>query len=569
MKIKKLLILLIMILAIIILPNVVNAAVGDTFIVDGIKYTVLTENTVEVSGYDTETADVIIPTNVVNDTKNYTVSAIGDSAFLKNSFLKNITIPSSVTTIGTKSFRQCTSLTSIELPNSIVTIGEEAFMFCEALKTINIPSSVTTIGESAFLYCRVLTNITIPNSVTTVGARAFEECDTFTSIEIPSSLTAISDQMFYSCDSLENVTIPNTITSIGSGAFSGCDALKKIDIPNSVKEIGSSAFSYTQIETINIPDGIEKIATGTFYDCSNLKNIKIPYTVTSIEMNSFFKCTSLTELIIPCSVNSIGENAFGYCTSLTIYAQGGSIAEEIAKENNINFEKLYRIIINADEEKVSINQKDSIVDILKGSNIDVEIKSNKGYKLTSILVNGIEKLNELKDDILTIENLKEDTEIIVETEVEKYEFVEGENSTYNNEDLKFKVNGDFELFTKLYVNGVELDKVNYSVESGSTVITLLNEYLKTLDEGTYKLKAEYSNGTFAETTFKIEKISTDLEPEQDEEILEKDEKTENNNIESENNTNPKTGDSISLFLGIFIISVVGIIVTMKLKKQNK
>ena len=474
METKKLIILLVILLAIIIIPNVVDAADGDTFTVDGLKYKVLTETTVEVTGFETESTSIVIPTSVTNVAENYKVSSIADRAFLNNDFAEEITIPSSVESIDKNVFMNCSklteikvdtdnakytaengvlfnknkteiisypegktettyevpnsvikigdyafwksSLTSIELSNSVTTIGNGAFMFCEELKTINIPDSVTTIDSFAFCYCRALTSIEIPNSVTTIGESAFEECDALVSIKIPNSLTEISDRMVYGCNLLENVTIPDTIRSIGENAFSLCKSLEEIEIPNSVNEIKDGAFSYTKIETINIPYGVKSIGTATFYECSKLKDIEIPSTVTSIGMNAFWGCISLTELTIPYSVTSIGENAFGNCTSLTIYAQNASIAEKIAEENNINFEALYRIIINADEEGVIISPKGSTVDILKGSDIDIGIKADTGYKLLSVKVNGVEQKLPLNNDMISIKDIKEDINLVVEVE---------------------------------------------------------------------------------------------------------------------------------------------------------
>lgn len=632
MKTKKSIILLVILLAIIIIPNVVNAVVGDTFTVDGLKYKVLTETTVQVTGFETNSTSIIIPTSVSNGTDNYKVSSIADRAFLNNDFVEEVTIPSSVESIDRNIFMNCSKLTeikvdadnskysaengvlfnknkteiisypegitettykipssvitigdyafwkgdslvSIELPNSIESIGNGSFMFCEALKTINIPSSVTTIGESAFCYCRELTSIEIPNSVTTIGERAFEECDLLTSINIPDSLNAISDRMVYGCDLLENVTIPSTITSIGESVFSLCQSLKEINIPNSVKEIKINAFSYTKIETINIPYGVKSIGTATFYQCSNLKNIVIPTTVTSIGMNAFWGCTSLTQLTIPYSVTSIGENVFKGCTSLKIYAQNASVAEEIAKENNINFEALYRIIIKAPTEGVFITPKGSMVDLPKGCNIDIEIKADTGYKLLSVKVNEVEQKLPLNNDLISIEDIKEDINLDIEVEKvatgdsgeegvtlrkidflgdsEKQEFVKGTDKT-----LVFILDND-RGSGRVFVNGVELSGKNGDyiwefLEGTYPAITLSEEYMKTLKPGKYTIEFQIENVGGAETTFTV--VEEDIEIEE--------------NVTNNDSENPKTGDDIVIYITTFMLSIIGISAIIISQKQN-
>lgn len=43
-------------------------------------------------------------------------------------------------------------------------------------------------------------------------------------------------------------------------------------------------------------------------------------------------------------------------------------------------------------------------------------------------------------------------------------------------------------------DGSVVSKNNYTLESGSTILTLTEEYLKTFPDGTYYFRAEYTNG---------------------------------------------------------------------------
>ena len=53
---------------------------------------------------------------------------------------------------------------------TVTTIGECAFLYCFYLTNLSIPNTVTTIEASAFAYCQGFTgDLVIPNSVTTVG----------------------------------------------------------------------------------------------------------------------------------------------------------------------------------------------------------------------------------------------------------------------------------------------------------------------------------------------------------------------------------------------------------------
>ena len=105
------------------------------------------------SGKESYSGSITIPETVEYNGTAYSVSGIGDMAFL-----------------------WCPDLTSITIPNSVTSIGYGAFALCSSLTSITIPNSVTSIGESTFEGCSSLTSITIPNSVTSIGERAFYDC---------------------------------------------------------------------------------------------------------------------------------------------------------------------------------------------------------------------------------------------------------------------------------------------------------------------------------------------------------------------------------------------------------
>ena len=190
---------------------------------------------------------VVIPESVTYNGKTYSVTSIGDYAFLgsiifANHSLKSVTIPNSVTSIGRLAFKGCGGLTSITIPNSVTSIGEDAFSSCSGLTSITIPNSVTSIGNGAFSGCFSLTSITIPNSVTSIGASAFHGCHRLTSITIPNSVTSIDSYTFNCCSSLTSVTIPESVTKIGEESFENCSSLTSVTILGNITYCGKNIF---------------------------------------------------------------------------------------------------------------------------------------------------------------------------------------------------------------------------------------------------------------------------------------------------------------------------------------
>ena len=199
---------------------------------------------------------VVIPASITYNDKTYSVTSIGDRAFLYCNSLTSVSISSGVTSIGYYAFDGCKGLTSVNIGNSVTSIRDYAFYGCSSLTSINIPNSVTSIGEYAFEKCSGLTSVNIGNSVTSIGRCAFLGCSSLTSVTIPKSVTSIGYNAFQDCSSLTSVTIGSGLTNIGSSAFSKCSALTDFycyadNVPSTLY----TAFSYSPIEsaTLHVP----------------------------------------------------------------------------------------------------------------------------------------------------------------------------------------------------------------------------------------------------------------------------------------------------------------------------
>ena len=191
----------------ILLTSVLTA---QTFTFEGLEYWIIDDNSVKVCQQDSSAifGTVNIPSAVTYNNNTYSVTAIGDYAFIA-----------------------CTRLTSVTIPNSITSIGRSAFSGCSGLTSISIPNSVTSIGADVFRSCSFV-SVTIPNSVTSIGSHAFITCSNLTSVTIPNSVTSIDKYTFWGCSSLTSVKcLTATPPSLDSSAFIGVDATCTLTVP--------------------------------------------------------------------------------------------------------------------------------------------------------------------------------------------------------------------------------------------------------------------------------------------------------------------------------------------------
>lgn len=387
----------------------------------GLTYILYMDHTATVANYDNSTPDGVIdiPDTVTKDNIDYTVTAIGDSAF--ESFptptnVSSVFIPATVRSIGDSAFSYCNALTTVTFAegSQLKSIGLAAFYGTEQayprFKEIKIPDSVDTIGSGAFFYCQDLERITLPSALQTLSSVTFYGCAALSEVTFPASLKTIESSVFDGCRNLSEVKLPASLTAIQSSVFHRCSA-KTVFYDGSLEQwnhitadndvLGYSCPSlvmddYTA-QFIPVEDDPDhpfpgpppKTVTITKYTGTE-STVILPSTisswpVTKIGEDAFQDNTTITSVTIPASVTEIGSNAFAGCTNLTsvhyegdwsnLTIQSGNPAvQDAANEQLFDFEFILNntaVIVN--------NYK------CKGTAADVTIPScYKGKPVTAI-----------------------------------------------------------------------------------------------------------------------------------------------------------------------------------------
>ncbi|WP_134354318.1 leucine-rich repeat domain-containing protein [Flavobacterium psychrophilum] len=337
--------------------------IAQTFTANRIKYTVTSSTapfTVKVARNANFTGAAEIPEIVTYNSKNYIVTAIGESAFVHCNNLTSVTIPNSVTTIGDYVFGDCFGLTSVTIPNSVITINRGAFAGCSGLTSVTIPNSVTTIRENAFADCSGLTSVTIPNSVTSIGDYVFGGCSGLTSVTIPNSVTTIKEGTFFHCSGLTSVTIPNSVTAIGEDAFAGCRSLKTVNCHiTSPLVINANVFgNITQSNcALNVPTGTQ-----------------VAYQAAAVWRN-----------FSPISGGLLSNHSFAIESALKIYPNPVSEILNIALQEGLQLEKVNFYNTLGQLIKTTNHSEINVSSFAKG-NYFVEVITNQGKATKTIII---------------------------------------------------------------------------------------------------------------------------------------------------------------------------------------
>ncbi|MDF9837043.1 MULTISPECIES: leucine-rich repeat protein [unclassified Breznakia] len=302
----------------------VNSDEAEEFVLDNIRYKVLSENStngeVEVVGADNRnlvSSDLVIKSDVEYNGINYQITSIGADSF-NNLRLTSVIIPEGVVSIGSRAFgiewnENNNQLTSVILPSTLITIGDEAFYYNQ-LESIVIPENVISIGNYAFANNQLKSAI-LPYGIEVIGENAFGT-NQLESIIIPDSVYSLGEYAFVE-NQLQSANIPVGLKEVPMALF--CDnKLTSIEIPENVEVIGQAACAENQLTTINIPKNVHTIG-GNAFGSNLLTNIIIPENVKILGPHAFLD-NRITSVTLHDGIEEIGDGCFtrNYLTEIEV-----------------------------------------------------------------------------------------------------------------------------------------------------------------------------------------------------------------------------------------------------------
>lgn len=465
----------------------------------------------------------------------------GVKAFENCVNMKSMQLPTSLKTIQKYTFRNCTGLDSVTLPEGLETIGDSAFnnlasLITTSKKPLVIPASVKSIGNQAFGQCYELRdvsmkslepptlgaevftarlgNVTVPYVAPYTAVAKYREAEGWRDLKGSYDYVIVGEEIMtddysfvprygyltlrtnqgvsgwvgkvnptdiltidfestlgqdikldkkadgtglFEGTSVTWVSIPSNVVEIGESAFKNSKSLGEVYIKSTSGKIGKDAFSGCEkLTLVEISSGITSIEEGAFAGCNVLATANIPDSVTSIGDRAF-EDTALSSVTLSANVDTIGEGAFSGVTSFTVYGNDPAAIQQHALGDTTK-PMPDDFVINVPMNEVANYQQ-------AWPEYTSYIRPNCTWSV-----------------------------------------IEGDGGVYtlgSNTDLMFKIDAPHGSVASVSIDDVVLDKENYTITKGSTIVGLKAAHLETHTVDAHVVKVTYKSGEEVSANFSV------------------------------------------------------------------
>ncbi len=357
-----------------------------------------------VTTSSTTAIEIVIPSHVEVNNKQFTITTIGEGAFAKRELLKSLTIPPTINKIKQNAFYE-TDLNEIFISdiNAWCKIEMSGYTTPD-YNGISYLWHSNPIKENTTVYVnnKIIEDLIISEPVDSIQSCVFYnfKCK---SVNLTDYVKHVGT-MAFSNSSLSTLIIGNGIENVGNSAFANCINLSSVEFGKNIKKIGDGAFARcSNLSSVKLDNNLKIIGNAAFYGCSKLSDIDFGNNVTHIYNNAFIGC-NINEFVLPESIEYLGGNAFLGLDKLTlgsnikeigdgfIYATSNLYINDLDNWCSIKFGRTWREEYDYWEENWWNEQKTSRKLFLNGEEIihlsipssTDSIKSNSFSYFTSI-----------------------------------------------------------------------------------------------------------------------------------------------------------------------------------------
>lgn len=233
----------------------------NLFEIEGLSYSVIGDNKVEVIKSKKDEAEIEIPEKVTHENKEYAVTRIGISIFHQNARIQKLRVSSSIEIIGSYSCYYATGLKEVKIPDdsNIIRFNDHCFDGCVSLDTISLPSRLQYIG--IYSLCGVRhSSVHIPKSVNEINYGAFALSPALANFSVEQgndwftvyngSLYSKDMRRFIAANLVSDIWIKDSVEVILDGALSM--SIQRVHLPYMLRSLGIIDFGLHETKRIEI-----------------------------------------------------------------------------------------------------------------------------------------------------------------------------------------------------------------------------------------------------------------------------------------------------------------------------
>ena len=392
-------------------------------------------------------------------------------------------------------------------------------------KAVNVTfgNHVTAISNK-LLYKSTVETVTFSNHIETIGEYAFYESNKLKVLELPESVKEIQKNAFRNCDMLETITLNEGLETIGENAFYSCDLLKSIVIPASVSNIGSSAFSYVSLQKVEVSWVTPIVIASNVFSSSTYSNATLLVPGGTVKKYQATATWNKFANIVPTAIGvnmtataggsiRLGDDVVSNGTKLLQVEPNSVLTFLITPENThylesvtVNGEDMTAQVANGQLTPSDLSEDLEIVatftakpfytvtatalgggtatvgdaSVMWGNGTIVTLIPNEGHELKSVTVNNVNKTSEVSDGVLTLNDIRENKNIVANFQIKTFSISEthntGGNVQLSSNSAQWGSNvtvtispDDDHILAKCDVNGID---VTDNVTDGQYTITV-------------------------------------------------------------------------------------------------
>ena len=277
--------------------------------------------------------------------------------------------------LGVASFRNNPKLTTVTFgstPN-LTTLTTNSFSADSALTSVKLPTSLKQIASNALQAAGGkyrtngdLTNVTTINFAELtllegIGPYAFAGSNIGSNINLNNGkLTTIDAQAFDHCQKMKSIQLPRTLWWVADGAFTFCTALESIDVIHNPNETGGPGVcAYISIDGMLCSS--DKTRLHTFPGGKGDTDYALLPYIKYVADYAFYGCQKLTSIVFPKTIESIGFRALAKCKNLKSISFMGDWVEGGANDIvRLNDDNMYRVTTTDNEPNTPLSKDISI-----------------------------------------------------------------------------------------------------------------------------------------------------------------------------------------------------------------